>query len=382
MPTPYRAVGQQRPRQRQQQRGSGHASARHAAGLTTAGLLAAIGLLCLAGSWSRRSSLRSFVAAGGVLPSPEELHRNGVVNTRRELLSALGLTTAGLPLSSSLAEEVSPVSTATASGPSYDGVATFLGKPKVLVAGSTGELGRRVVLDLLRSGFAVRAGIRDLGRAAEVQYANRKTNKYELEVIQNCLVETGRQKQLEEAIGDASVVINVAGARFGFDIFRPGLGLDVAEPERTDLNGTKALIDAAVARGVRKFVQVSAVLTNARALGEDNRNEFTSWNSFGNVLDCKHEAEAYLQKSGLDYTLIRPAPMTNDFPNQVGGMKFLKPDSILLKSGEPGNRISREDVADACMDAIFNSKARGVFELVGAPGKPSVPKERWWDLAA
>lgn len=270
---------------------------------------------------------------------------------------------------------------AASEGLSYEGVATFNGKPKVFVAGSTGELGRRVVLDLLRSGYSVYCGIRDEGRAMEVQYANRKSPKYEMTVVKDALIETGRGEALKEQLNDASVVIDVAGARFGFDVLRPGVGLDQSEPQKTDLNGTKALIDAAVAKGVKKFIYVSAVLTNARALGEDvyESEPFKNWNSFGSVLEYKHEAEEYLKRSGLDYTILRPAPMTNDFPRDVGGIWFGPPDSILLKSGEVGNRISRDDVSLACLDAVFNKKAsRKTSELVAVKGKPPRSRELWW----
>lgn len=270
---------------------------------------------------------------------------------------------------------------AESTGLSYEGAALFNGKPKVFVAGSTGELGRRVVLDLLRSGFSVYCGIRDVGRAMEVQYENRSSPKYQMTVVKDALIETGREKALEEQLGDASVVVHVAGARFGFDVLRPTIGIDSTAPERTDLNGTKALIDAAVAKGAKKFIYVSAVLTNARALGPevDQSDAFKNWNNFGNVLDCKHQAEEYLKGSGLDYTILRPVPMTNDFPRDVGGIWFGKPDTLLLKSGEVGKTISRDDVSLACLDAVFNKKAsRATVELAGAPGRQPTPRGQWW----
>lgn len=272
-------------------------------------------------------------------------------------------------------------SLASAEGLVYEGVATFNGKPKVFLAGSTGDLGRRVALDLLKSGYSVYLGIRDAGRAAEVQYVDRKSEKYEMTVVKDALIEEGREKQLEDQLADASVVIDVAGARFGFDILRIGVGLDSTEPDRIDLKGTKALIDAAVARGVKKFIYVSAILTNAKALGPDvcDSTSFKAWNSYGSVLEKKHEAEEYLKKSGLDYTIIRPAPMTNDFPRDTGGIWFGKADSVLLKSNEVGTAISRDDVSLACLDAVFNPKAaKGTFELVGAQQQPPTPREEWW----
>lgn len=274
-------------------------------------------------------------------------------------------------------------SLAASTGLSYEGAKLFNGKPKVFVAGSTGELGRRVVLDLLKSGYSIYCGLRDMGRAAEVQYVDRKSSKYEMKVVKDALIETGQQETLTQKLEEASVVIDVAGARFGFDVLRPLSGLDSKNPERTDLNGTKALVDAAVAKGVKKFIYVSAILTNARALGNDvyESNDFKNWNNFGKVLDCKHEAEEYIKNSGLDYTIVRPVPMNNDFPKDVGGIWFGKPDTLLLKSGDVGKSISRDDVSLAIVDAVFNPKAsNATVELTGVKGAPPTSRDRWWIL--
>ncbi|CAK0892669.1 unnamed protein product [Prorocentrum cordatum] len=93
----------------------------------------------------------------------------------------------------------------------------------------------------------------------------------------------------------------------------------------------------------------------------------------------KHEAEEYLKASGLDYTIIRPTPMNNDFPRDVGGIWFGAPDTLLLKGDEVGKSISRDDVSLACVDAIYNEKAsNGTFELTGAYGRPPTPRSSWW----
>lgn len=263
----------------------------------------------------------------------------------------------------------------------YKGSAKFLNKPKVFLAGSTGELGRRVSLEMFRTGMSLNLGVRDYGRSQEVQYSNRSSSKYEMKVIEDAWILGDRQEVLQEQIGDCSVVVDCAGARFGFDVLRPGVGLDPSEPEKTDLNGTKALVDAAVAKGVKKFIYVSAILVNARALGEEvsESDAFKNWNGYGNVLDCKREAEEYIKKSGLDYTIIRPAPMNNDFPKDVGGIAFVKPDTLTLKPGDLGTKISRDDVSLAILDAVFNKNASmGTFELTGVAGSNPTPRERWW----
>eukprot|EP00434_Breviolum_minutum_P013338 symbB.v1.2.011753.t1/scaffold750.1/size323489/5 len=135
-------------------------------------------------------------------------------------------------------------------------------------------------------------------------------------------------------------------------------------------------------KGVKKFIYVSAVLVNAKNLGEDVKESdvYKNWNNFGNVLEKKLEAEEYIKQSGLDYTIIRPVPMTNDFPRDVGGLYFAKPDSLLLQDGDVGKKVSRDDVGLAVLDAIFNPKAsRGTFELTGVPNAPPTPREEWWE---
>eukprot|EP00434_Breviolum_minutum_P013341 symbB.v1.2.011755.t1/scaffold750.1/size323489/7 len=81
-------------------------------------------------------------------------------------------------------------------GPICDQVSCFLDKPKVFVAGSTGELGRRAVLDMLRTGMSIYCGVRDEGRMYEVQYKNRSSSKYEMTVIQDAFIEGGREEVL------------------------------------------------------------------------------------------------------------------------------------------------------------------------------------------
>ena len=118
-----------------------------------------------------------------------------------------------------------------------------------------------------------------------------------------------------------------------------------------------------------------------RALGQAESDGFKKWNSFGNLLDMKHKAEEYVEASGLDYTIFRPAPMSNKFPREVGCTVFWAPDTVFLRSDEAGKKVSRDDVLLACLDAVFNPKAsRKLVELVGLPVNPPMVREQWWDV--
>lgn len=62
--------------------------------------------------------------------------------------------------------------------------------------------------------------------------------------------------------------------------------------------GTINLVDAAKRRGVSKFVLMSSLLTNGRAIGQGFNPIFLLINGFGGVLDKKHKVrDAYSRAS-------------------------------------------------------------------------------------
>ncbi|KAJ9517398.1 hypothetical protein QJQ45_016766 [Haematococcus lacustris] len=186
--------------------------------------------------------------------------------------------------------------------------------------------------------------------------------------------------QLEAALGDAQAVICATG----YTGFNPqGFG-------RVDETGTKALVDAAKARGVAKFVLVSSLLTNAQAVGQADNPNYKFLNLFGQVLDHKLVAEQYLRASGLDYTIIRPGGLTNDPPEKVGNLVARPEDSLFGLETDPGRRISRdtvrsplmlrvERVAAVAVAALTQPAAsRKVVEVVASPDVAPTSPESWF----
>jgi len=110
-------------------------------------------------------------------------------------------------------------------------------------------------------------------------------------------------------------------------VFAAGAGPgSSADRKRTvDLGGALKLIHAARARGVRRYVMVSAIGASDPA-GPDQLRPY---------LEAKAEADAALAGSGLDFTIVRPGRLTDD-PGT--GLVTAAPD---VARGE----IAREDVA-------------------------------------
>ena len=131
--------------------------------------------------------------------------------------------------------------------------------------------------------------------------------------------------------------------------------------------------DAAKAAGVKKFVLVSSILTDAGAWNQRGSAGFKITNAFGGVLDEKIVAEKYLRKSGLDYTIVRP-----------GGLKSNGPSGALVVSGENTlnkGEVSRDTVALVCIQALFAPKSvNRVVEIYEseADGAATPPVDQWF----
>lgn len=84
---------------------------------------------------------------------------------------------------------------------------------------------------------------------------------------------------------------------------------------QVDYYGTVNLVDACRKVGVNRFILVSSILVNGAAMGQLLNPAYIVLNAFGLVLVAKLQAEQYIRKSGINYTIIRPGGLKNDPPN-------------------------------------------------------------------
>lgn len=240
---------------------------------------------------------------------------------------------------------------------------------RVLVAGATGQTGRRIVERLSGLQVDVIGGVRNVEKAkaalAESSIAVRGAMVQEVKAIKPVdLVKLDVEKDSVEALAaslkgsDALVIATgfVPGNPFKMD----------AAAHAVDNLGTVALVDAAKKAGVPKVVMVSSILTNGRNWGQENSPGFQITNAFGHVLDEKLVAENYLRASGIDYTIVRP-----------GGLKAKPPSGALVVSGEDtlnSGEVSRDLVADVCVAALFQPAAKNkVLEIIEDDTKLPAP---------
>lgn len=208
---------------------------------------------------------------------------------------------------------------------------------KAFVAGATGETGRRIVQELVNRDIPVRALVRDIDKARGIL-----PTAAEL-VVGDVL----QPASLSEAMGDSTVVLCATGAKPSFD---------PTGPYQVDFQGTKNLVDVAKAKGIQHLVLVSSLCTSQL---------FHPLNLFWLILVWKKQAEEYIQKSGLTYTIVRPGGLKNE--DSANAIVMQSADTLFDGS------IPRQKVAQVCVEALFDPAAQNkIVEIVAreqAPGK-------------
>lgn len=248
----------------------------------------------------------------------------------------------------------------------------------VVVAGATGQTGRRILERLAKMGsLSVTGGVRDVADAskrlseAKVEIRGLMMDRIDA-VVDTKGVSLKKLDVVKDSVDAMAKTMQGANALVIATGFVPGNPFALsAEAHAVDNLGTVALVDAAKKAGVSKVVLVTSILTNARGWGQENSAGFLATNVFGGVLDEKLVAEKYLRSSGLDYTIVRPGGLTSTAP--TGNLVVNKEDTT------SGAEISRDLVADVSIAALFDSKASNkVVEIIEDANAPQLPKEQWF----
>ena len=216
---------------------------------------------------------------------------------------------------------------------------------RILVAGATGRLGRWVVRELGARGHAVRAMARDPARLDALGLAPDEAVRADL----------ADPASLAAACAGVDAVVSCAGASMA-------LGpADRRAYASVDLAGNRALLDAARAAGVRRFVYVSVAL--APGLRE------TAY------VDAHERFVEALRASGMPHAVVRPTGFFSTFAELVP-MARRGPLPLIGDGRARTNPVHEADVAVACADALEGSGAEIVL------GGPEVLTRREIDEAA
>jgi uncharacterized protein YbjT (DUF2867 family) len=188
---------------------------------------------------------------------------------------------------------------------------------RVLLAGATGYLGQYIAKKLIEREYPTRLIVR-----------NKQKASFDVEKFQIVEAQVTQAETIKRAFKDIDVVISALG------ITKQKDGLTYMN---VDFQANMNLLEEARKKGVRKFIYISALN------GEKLRN----------LKMCKaKELFVYeLQKSGLDYCIVRP---NGFFSDMTEFMKMAKKGTVNLfgDGSYKMNPIHGEDLATVCVDAI------------------------------
>ena len=152
----------------------------------------------------------------------------------------------------------------------------------VLVAGGHGQIGRRLLRLLAQRGHTARGLIRNVAHVGDLEADGAHPVLCDLE-----------HDDVRPHVGGAEAIVFTAGAG-------PGSG---PERKRTvDLGGALKCIEAAQELGVDRFLMVSVMGTRDLEHAGPMRP----------YLEAKADADAALETSGLDWTIVRPGRLTDE----------------------------------------------------------------------
>ena len=196
---------------------------------------------------------------------------------------------------------------------------------KILVAGSRGAVGRFLIDKLVARGHDVTGMVRSESQRDDLLQTGARAT----------LADVSRKETLDAAMAGQDAVVFAAGSK----------GKAV---EAVDRDGAIHLCDTAKNVGVRRLVLLSSIYAGRPEQGPENLRRY---------LHAKHEADAYVAASGLDYTILRPGYL-NDEP---GTGKIQTGDAFDGTDAQ----ISREDVAEVIAASLAEPGTIGaVFEFI------------------
>lgn len=199
-----------------------------------------------------------------------------------------------------------------------------------LVTGATGGIGRRVVRLLREREEPVRAFVRLTSRYGELEHRGSEIFIGDLR----------REKDIQKACQQVQYIISAHGSD--------------GDALALDYRANIELIDQAKAVGVQHFVFISV-------LGADRGYEDAP------VFKAKRAVEQYLQASGLNYTILRPAGLSS---NLLPLAEQFRQTRIYLLIGDPKNRtsiVSTDDLAQIAVDSVTVEGAQNQILPVGGP---------------
>jgi uncharacterized protein YbjT (DUF2867 family) len=195
---------------------------------------------------------------------------------------------------------------------------------EIVIAGGHGKIALLTEQLLADAGHTVRALIRNPTHDGEVEATGAQPVVADLEQLE--------PEQLASLLGKADAVVFAAGA---------GPGSGPARKWTVDYGGAVKLIEACGRAGVDRYVMVSGRGVDADAPDDGGYNTYRR---------AKGKADADLQASGLQYTILRPVGLTDEPAS----------DAVSTDPDQGVETIPRADVAATIVAVLDEPRTAGL----------------------
>ena len=211
----------------------------------------------------------------------------------------------------------------------------------VTVFGGTGFVGRQVVRALARRGYRVRAAARNEGAGYRLRMLG---DVGQIEVVQ---ANIRNRASVERALDGAQACINLVAVLYesGRQRF-----------QALHVEGAKTIAECAAARGISRFVQVSAIGADANAASKYARS--------------KAQGEAAVREAIPAAVVIRPSIAfgpEDTFFNRFGQMAALSPVLPMVGAQTKFQPVFVGDLGAAIANAATDPSAAGQTFEIGGP---------------
>ena len=205
---------------------------------------------------------------------------------------------------------------------------------RILVAGATGNLGKRVLEKLKEQGHFLRAIIKKREESSKVEHM----------VNEIIIADASQSESLQHCCHEIDVVFSSLGK---------SVSLFSNQDQKTflesDYSANKNLIEQAKISGVKRFIYVSIY-------GSDKYHDFE-------LAQVHRKVEKELGESGMSYTIIRPVGL---FSGMLDVLRMAK-NRAVITIGDGENRtnpIHESDLANICIQAI-EKEGNEILEVGG-----------------
>src|SRR3989304_2313658 len=212
----------------------------------------------------------------------------------------------------------------------------------ILLTGATGFVGSNLMKELLKQGLQVRCLVRNPDRADALKKAGAELVKGDI-TDKDSIAKALEDDKVEAAVHLVGILAETGKATF----------------EAIHTQGTRNMVEACKAKGIKRFIHISALGTKANARSQYHK---TKW-----------AAEEIIRASGLGYTIFRPSVMfgkEEKFTNLFAGIIKISPFIMIPGNGQNKMQpVFVKDLASAMTMTVKDSRHINKVYEIGGPEK-------------